>query len=115
MADVLVLLGFDVPDISLVVNFDMPYFNEKKTKQDALDEVAANYQHRIGRTGRIGKAGVAFSFVTTREMHLIEYIKSHWKIERPMLELQPDDYLDKIEEEVEAIQDQLDDEEVELD
>lgn len=104
-----------MPDISLVVNFDMPFFKRDIPENDALDIVAANYQHRIGRTGRIGKAGVAFSFVSSDEKKLIDFIKSHWKIERPMLELQPDNYLEKIEDEVDAIQDQLDDEEIELD
>jgi ATP-dependent RNA helicase RhlE len=43
--------GIDVLDISHVVNYDMP---------DSTDA----YTHRIGRTGRIGKTGEAFTFVT---------------------------------------------------
>jgi ATP-dependent RNA helicase RhlE len=43
--------GIDVMDISHVVNYDMP---------DSTDA----YTHRIGRTGRIGKTGEAFTFVT---------------------------------------------------
>ncbi len=42
--------GIDVPDISHVINFDEP---------DNFD----TYKHRIGRTGRIGKKGVALTFV----------------------------------------------------
>merc|ERR1712232_799024 len=42
--------GLDIPNVSLVVNFDMP-------KQ--LDD----YVHRIGRTGRAGRKGVAIAFV----------------------------------------------------
>jgi superfamily II DNA/RNA helicase len=42
--------GIDIPDISHVINFDEP-----ATKED--------YIHRIGRTGRIGKKGVALTFV----------------------------------------------------
>jgi len=43
--------GLDIEDVGLVVNWDMP--NE-----------AEEYTHRVGRTGRAGKKGVAVSFVT---------------------------------------------------
>ena len=54
-ADVLVATdiaakGLDFPDIQHVINFDMP--NEIE-----------NYVHRIGRTGRCGKTGVATTFI----------------------------------------------------
>ena len=43
--------GIDIADVALVVNYDMP---------DTIDF----YTHRIGRTGRAGRKGVACSFVT---------------------------------------------------
>lgn len=46
--------GLDINDVSHVINFDMP-------------EVAADYIHRIGRTGRADKDGVAISFVNDIE------------------------------------------------
>lgn len=46
--------GIDVMDISHIINFDLPLDPE-------------NYVHRIGRTGRMGKDGVAISFVTPEE------------------------------------------------
>ena len=46
--------GIDVTDISHIINFDLPMDPE-------------NYVHRIGRTGRMGKDGVAVSFVTPEE------------------------------------------------
>ena len=46
--------GIDVMDISHIINFDLPMDPE-------------NYVHRIGRTGRMGKDGVAVSFVTPEE------------------------------------------------
>ena len=52
--------GIDVPDVALVVNYDMPNTIE-------------NYTHRIGgRTGRAGKKGVAITFLTlsVRPHHL---------------------------------------------
>ncbi len=46
--------GIDVQDIELVINFDMPGSRE-------------DYIHRIGRTGRFGKTGIALSFVCDGE------------------------------------------------
>ncbi|KAK9802687.1 hypothetical protein WJX73_005873 [Symbiochloris irregularis] len=43
--------GIDVPDVALVVNYDMPGSIE-------------NYTHRIGRTGRAGRKGIAVTFLT---------------------------------------------------
>ncbi|AUD07375.1 DEAD/DEAH box helicase [Spirosoma pollinicola] len=43
--------GIDVADVSHVVNFDLP-------------EVPENYIHRIGRTGRADRTGIAISFIT---------------------------------------------------
>jgi ATP-dependent RNA helicase DeaD len=51
--------GLDIDDISYVINYDMP------------DDVET-YIHRIGRTGRAGREGVAISFVTTEEEHLVK-------------------------------------------
>jgi superfamily II DNA/RNA helicase len=50
--------GIDVKTISHVINFDLP-----KTTED--------YIHRIGRTGRFGTTGIAFSFATNGERGLI--------------------------------------------
>ncbi len=46
--------GIDVSNISHVINYDLPMDIE-------------NYVHRIGRTGRIGKDGIAISFVTPEQ------------------------------------------------
>lgn len=43
--------GIDVPDVALVINYDMP------------NNIEA-YTHRIGRTGRAGKKGTAITFLT---------------------------------------------------
>lgn len=50
--------GVDVPGVELVVNYDLP-------------EVAENYVHRIGRTGRGSHKGDAISFVSKGEMELL--------------------------------------------
>ena len=43
--------GLDIPDVSHVINYDAPHHSE-------------DYVHRIGRTGRAGKTGVALTLVT---------------------------------------------------
>lgn len=66
--------GLDVSGVTHVVNFDLPQDPE-------------SYVHRIGRTGRAGKEGVAWSFVTPREMdHLrfIERITRHKIARKPL-------------------------------
>jgi ATP-dependent RNA helicase DeaD len=54
--------GLDVPDVSLVVNFDIPPDPEY-------------YVHRIGRTARLGRTGEAITFVNPREMAELRVIE----------------------------------------
>lgn len=54
--------GIDVEGIQVVFNYDLPY--------DAED-----YVHRIGRTGRAGRNGLAISFVSGREVFAIRQIE----------------------------------------
>ena len=54
--------GIDVPRISHVVNYDIPYDTEA-------------YVHRIGRTGRAGRAGNAILFVAPREVRMLRTIE----------------------------------------
>ncbi|MGB3199733.1 MAG: DEAD/DEAH box helicase [Nodosilinea sp.] len=58
--------GLHVDDLTHVINFDMP---------DALE----SYVHRIGRTGRAGKNGVAISLVTPLEKYKLRQIERHTK------------------------------------
>lgn len=56
--------GLDISGVTHVYNFDIPQDPE-------------SYVHRIGRTGRAGKTGLAITLVTSREMqhlHLIEQV-----------------------------------------
>ena len=54
--------GIDVPRVSHVINYDIPYDTEA-------------YVHRIGRTGRAGRNGNAILFVAPRESHLLRQIE----------------------------------------
>src|SRR5205085_9046577 len=79
--------GLDVDDLEVVINFDLP--------NDAED-----YTHRIGRTGRAGKSGRAFTFVSGQEIYrlqgMIRYAKL--KIRRESVPS-----LDQVEEAREAV------------
>ena len=74
--------GIDIDDLPLVINYDLPIH-------------ADDYVHRIGRTGRAGKKGVAFSFVSKRDARLLKaIIETIW--------MEPQDYaltLDDVKEE----------------
>src|SRR5688500_5675220 len=54
--------GLDVEQISHVINYDMPHDSE-------------SYVHRIGRTGRAGRTGIAISLVVPRERYLLQMIQ----------------------------------------
>ena len=57
--------GIDVQGVSLVVNYDIPHIKE-------------NYIHRIGRSGRYGRKGVAINFVSPGESDTLEQIESFY-------------------------------------
>ena len=54
--------GIDVPNVEVVVNYDVPQNPEY-------------YVHRIGRTGRAGNMGYAFTFVAGKEIYSLRTIK----------------------------------------
>jgi ATP-dependent RNA helicase RhlE len=54
--------GLDIPDVALVVNFDVP-------------ETAENYIHRIGRTGRAGREGKAVTLASRSEGMSVQAIE----------------------------------------
>ena len=66
--------GLDVPRISHVINYDVPYDTEA-------------YVHRIGRTGRAGREGNAILFVAPREKRMLQQIERATKHKIEMLEM----------------------------
>ena len=55
--------GIDIKDISLIINYDVPRSSD-------------DYVHRIGRTGRYDKSGIAVTFVTRRDSKAFQEIDS---------------------------------------
>ena len=50
--------GLDIEEVAMVINWDLPHEPEE-------------YTHRVGRTARAGKGGVAISFVTERDEEIV--------------------------------------------
>jgi len=59
--------GIDVQQVSTVINFDIP-------------KCVNTYLHRIGRSGRWGRKGLAINFVTKRDVYDMKKIENHYKI-----------------------------------
>lgn len=70
----IVARGIDISEVSHVINFDIP-------------AVPENYIHRIGRTGRADKKGIAYSFYTPLEATNLSAIEALMKYKVPLLPL----------------------------
>ena len=66
--------GLDIPDVSHVFNYDVPFH-------------ADDYVHRIGRTGRAGKSGQAFMLTTPHDSKTLSAVLKLIKVEPEILEL----------------------------
>jgi len=64
--------GIDIQQISVVINYDIPKEIE-------------SYIHRIGRSGRYGRKGLAINFVTSYDKDKIKQIESYYSTEIPEL------------------------------
>jgi translation initiation factor 4A len=67
--------GIDVQQVSLVINYELPTNKE-------------NYIHRIGRSGRFGRKGVAINFVGPDEVAMLKEIEQHYSTH---IEAMPED------------------------
>lgn len=67
--------GIDVPQVNYVVNFDLP-------------DMAEDYVHRIGRTGRAGETGLAISFVTRENKRILRDIEKLIDKDLPYMSLE---------------------------
>ncbi|MCM1131020.1 MAG: DEAD/DEAH box helicase [Roseburia sp.] len=66
--------GIDVEDVEAIINFDLPQENEI-------------YVHRIGRTGRAGKTGLAITLATTRQALKISQLEAFTKSKMELMEI----------------------------
>lgn len=73
----IVARGIDIAEVTHVINFDTP-------------DVPENYIHRIGRTGRFDKKGIAITFTTEKELPLVAALEALMKYQIPVLALPAD-------------------------
>lgn len=72
--------GIDIQQLSVVINFDIP-------------KSVHTYLHRIGRSGRWGRKGLAINFVTRRDLSKMKAIESWYHTE---IEELPDNFAEKM-------------------
>jgi ATP-dependent RNA helicase DeaD len=78
--------GIDITNVSHIINYDIP-------------ELSDDYVHRVGRTGRMGRQGVAFSFVTPDQGDELTRIEQKINVQLKSDPLQEE--IDKIREKTE--------------
>ncbi|KAL7306605.1 DEAD-box helicase Dbp80 [Trichogramma pretiosum] len=82
--------GIDVEQVTIVVNFDLPMDQNRKADCET-------YLHRIGRTGRFGKSGIAINLIDSpHSMQLCREIERHFKKKIHFLNTEDPDEIEKI-------------------
>eukprot|EP01087_Luapelamoeba_hula_P017347 TRINITY_DN5457_c0_g1_i1.p1 TRINITY_DN5457_c0_g1~~TRINITY_DN5457_c0_g1_i1.p1 ORF type:complete len:596 (+),score=125.96 TRINITY_DN5457_c0_g1_i1:56-1843(+) len=81
--------GLDIPEVELVINFDMP-----STTKD--------YTHRVGRTARIGKQGTSISLVCQYDIERVLTIETDTKVKMKEHLVNEDDVLKHLSESAKA-------------
>ena len=76
--------GIDIPDVDYVVNYDLP-------------DVPENYVHRVGRTGRGVKKGLAVSFCSPEEKPVLAEIEAFLSKPIKVLEISKSEYTETLD------------------
>ncbi|XP_057605160.1 ATP-dependent RNA helicase DDX25 isoform X3 [Hippopotamus amphibius kiboko] len=82
--------GIDVKQVTIVVNFDLPVNQAEEPDYET-------YLHRIGRTGRFGKKGLAFNMIEVDKLPLLMKIQDHFNSNIKQLDPEDMDEIEKIE------------------
>ncbi|WCJ34601.1 DEAD-box ATP-dependent RNA helicase 36 [Euphorbia peplus] len=75
--------GLDIPTVDLVINYDIPRYPR-------------DYVHRVGRTARAGRGGLAVSFVTENDVDLVHEIEAEVGKQMELFECKEKDVLSEI-------------------
>nr|ODN88335.1 ATP-dependent RNA helicase DBP8 [Cryptococcus depauperatus CBS 7841] len=73
--------GLDIPEVAMVINWDCPRRSD-------------DYVHRVGRTARAGRGGVAVTIVTERDTELIKMIEDEVNVRLEELKMDEDQVLE---------------------
>ena len=84
--------GIDIPNIEMVVNYDLP-------------DVSENYVHRVGRTGRGRNKGKAITFCSTEEKEMLDEIQTFLDSEIQTVKLAKDAYSSVVKQSEEGLED----------
>jgi ATP-dependent RNA helicase RhlE len=76
--------GIDIPNVDLVINYDLP-------------DVAENYVHRVGRTGRGMSKGQALAFCATEEKGYLDEIEKYLGGSIEVLEVDKEEYKETLD------------------
>lgn len=71
--------GIDIPNVDFVINYDLP-------------EISENYVHRVGRTGRGIKRGIAISFCSQHEKETLKEIEMFLHTNIAVMEISKSEY-----------------------
>ncbi|KAB8121770.1 DEAD/DEAH box helicase ['Cynodon dactylon' phytoplasma] len=77
--------GLDISDIKMIINYDLPH----------EDEI---YVHRIGRTGRAGKTGLAYSFINNTKIGRLKKLENYLKEKIVFLNIPTIEEIQKVQE-----------------
>lgn len=84
--------GIDIEQVTIVVNFDLPKDNSGRADCET-------YLHRIGRTGRFGKAGLAINLVQDQsDMEVLKTIENHFQKKIALLDTEDADEIEKLQD-----------------
>lgn len=72
--------GIDISSVGFVINFDLPFKQE-------------SYIHRIGRSGRYGKKGIAINFINDKEYHYMKKIEEYYSTQILEMPINIESYL----------------------
>lgn len=75
--------GLDIPEVAMVINWDCPRRSD-------------DYIHRVGRTARAGRGGVAVTIVTERDVELVQRIEKDINVELTEMDLPEEEVLEKM-------------------
>lgn len=75
--------GLDIPEVAMVINWDCPRRSD-------------DYIHRVGRTARAGRGGVAITIITERDVDLVGMIEKDIGVELAEMELPEEVVLEKM-------------------